>query len=72
MSATTPEKALVLRADGSAEIGMGHVARCAALAPALAAAGLAPVFATVDPTGIAGRFLEGRGLPLVALAATDE
>ncbi len=53
----------VLRADGGARIGIGHVKRCLALAGALAERGAAAVLVTRPTHAGVVSFIEGAGLP---------
>ena len=53
----------VLRADGGARIGIGHVKRCLALAGALAERGAAAVLVTRPTDAGVVSFIEGTGLP---------
>ena len=59
---------ILIRCDGSPSIGLGHVARCVALALALRERGLAPVFAMRDLPGPAVALVRARGF-VVALQA---
>jgi UDP-2,4-diacetamido-2,4,6-trideoxy-beta-L-altropyranose hydrolase len=63
---------VLIRADASPAIGLGHVARCRSLACALRAAGARVLFACRDDEGIAARFLAPARFRVVALPDLPE
>lgn len=60
---------LLIRADASAEIGIGHVMRCLALAQAWQDAGGEAVFAMAQGAGAAGERLRSEGFEIFELTA---
>lgn len=69
MSVPNPH-AVVFRADGNAQIGLGHVMRCLALAEMLGPQ-YARRFAIVQPTPGVVSLLEAKGVEIIALASTS-
>ena len=62
---------LVFRADGNAQIGMGHVMRCLALADMLKD-DFRMRFALVDPTPAVCSLIENSGLSIINLPASSQ
>ena len=59
----------IIRSDGSAEIGMGHLMRCSVLAEELIARGWEVLFLTRRYDGTGVRFLESRNYPMFTIAS---
>ncbi|MCU0842017.1 MAG: UDP-2,4-diacetamido-2,4,6-trideoxy-beta-L-altropyranose hydrolase [Thiobacillaceae bacterium] len=59
----------LVRADASTSIGLGHVARCLALADVLRERGWTVAFACRSQPGDAGSLVRARGYPLISLPA---
>ncbi|QJW91088.1 UDP-2,4-diacetamido-2,4,6-trideoxy-beta-L-altropyranose hydrolase [Spirosoma taeanense] len=63
-------KSVIFRADGNAQIGLGHVMRCLALARMLNET-WSRQFAITDPTPEVAQLLERAGLTVISLPAAD-
>jgi len=57
MTPTNEIQTILIRADGSARIGIGHIMRCLALAQALRRNGFTPIFLMKKYDGVAGEIL---------------
>lgn len=62
---------LLFRADGNAQIGLGHVMRCLALADMLNG-NYAMRFAIVEPAASVSSMIEQAGLSVISLPASDQ
>lgn len=57
-------RSIILRVDGSLQLGMGHVMRCIALAQGLREAGYNPIFVIKNYSGLARKIIRGEGFKL--------
>lgn len=62
-------KRVLFRADGSSQLGMGHLARCLAFATALKGMDIDSLFVARAPDATVRAFIESMGMRLVAIPA---